>query len=691
MVQPVVRPETGEVKARTALLRHLVLLWAVVATPLLVWTASFEMFELPKSLALKLAAVVAALTMATGKRSLPVAKAMGFGPIGPSPGFPVAVSAPLLAFLGLGLVSTVLSPLPLTGLFGEYAGYQGWLHWLALGCLLVALAPVLSAPREARRFLTAGLLSLLLVSAYALIQLVDLDPVAWSVQGPVVRTFSTQGNPQFLGFLLVAGFVAALGPATAAAGISRAGWLAAVALLLTGLLSSGSRGALAGALAGAGVFFSLGCRWKHPSDPGAKTGNGLGIRGLLVACLTPVLACALLLPADRNPFPLLADRFASVLRGEDSRPRIWIGAARLVRTAPFFGHGPDSFASLGPRVQSADLWNYVWRGSPEKAHNELIQAAACNGIAGLGALLWLGAVFVRLAAAKSHDPLTAAAAAGLAGVLVPSLFGFLTCGPQAFLVVLGGLLLGRSRFAPADVRLWRAVFAVLAVSLAIHLHFAVAEAAMKTAVRSGGRGLDRALALRTPWAQRLLRAGDTLERGIFGSTIDGKIGSPPRGPALIDLGRIYSAALAVNPFSAYAHSDLARIALRDGRIGDALAGYTRARELAPFDAYLSMEHAQALMAAGRDADATTVLTGVIAQYPGFAEPYGMIGFLQLKRRDRVGAEENLKRSINLDWHGNSSAAFAAASNLAALYHQTGREAEAAWTAQRAQQLLPSQP
>jgi len=668
------------VRKRLPLLRRLVLLWAAAATPLLVWTASYEMFELPKSIALKLAAAVAAASLAAGNPAV----------------LPVPVVAPLLAFLGLGLVSAVLSPVPSTALFGEYAGYQGWLHWLALGCILLALAPVFQSRRETRRFLGAGLLSLALVSVYAIIQLVGLDPVAWSVQAPVVRTFSTLGNPQFLGFLLAAGFAAALGPAAAAGGAPpRAAWLGVAALLLTGLLSSGSRSALVGGIAGAGAFFALG-----RGRPGAGAGaRGRLARGLLLSCLAPVLACALLLPVERNPFPLLAERFMSVARGQDSRPRIWLGAARLVRTAPLFGDGPDSFATMHQRVQSPDLWNYVWRGSPEKAHNELVQAAACNGLAGLGALLWLGAVLFRLALdeGRRHDPLVAAAGAGLAGILVPSMFGFLTCGPQAFMVVLAAILMAPRRNSPPDAGrrgagyAWKAATMVLVASLLAHLHFACAEVALKSAVRSNGRGLDRALAMRTPWAQRLLRAGDSLEKTAFGPTLGGGKSPTLGGTTLGDLGKIYSAALLANPLSAYAHSDLARIALREGRIGDALAGYARARMLAPFDAYLSMEHAQALVAAGRDADAILLLNTVIAQYPDFAEPYGLAGFLELRNKDRPAAERNLKRSIELDWHGNQGAAYAAASNLAALYHQTGRETEAAWTAQRAQQFLPPPP
>jgi tetratricopeptide (TPR) repeat protein len=193
--------------------------------------------------------------------------------------------------------------------------------------------------------------------------------------------------------------------------------------------------------------------------------------------------------------------------------------------------------------------------------------------------------------------------------------------------------------------------------------------------------------MRTPWAQRLLRAGDAIERGVFGSSIGNGPALRPGDTTLGILEKIYRAALAVNPLSAYAHSDLGRIALRSGRISEALAGYARARELAPFDAYLSLEHARALDAAGRDEDAVVILKAAAAQYPEFAEPYGMIGFLLLKRRHHAEAENWLKRSLELDWRGNTGAAFAAASNLAALYHGSGRETEAALAAQRANSFL----
>ncbi len=657
-------------------LHRLTLLWVVALTPLLVWTSSYEMFEQPKQLALKLAAALVAFALAAGR---PTAHA----------GVPTAVALPLLAILGLSLLSAAVSPLPLTSLFGEYASYQGWLHWLTLSFLLLTLAPLVQTAWEGRRILAAATLSLTLVAGYALIQLLNLDWVAWSVEGPVVRTFSTAGNPLYLGFLFAAGFPASLGlAATATHGPARTGKLILCALLAAGLVSSGSRGALAGAAAGTVFFFWLMRGRMLPPHL---------LRNLILACAAALMLTLLFLPADRNPFPLLMERFGELARGEDSRPQIWLGATRLIRQAPLLGHGLDTFATLHPQVQSPKLWNYIWHGSPEKAHNELLQFAATAGLLGTGAVLWLLAVLARLSLRRAAGrPIPAAAASGLLALLLPGLFGFTTCGPQVLAVALTALLVAASSrhqwrvaLRPWPPVVFKAAALLLVASLLSHLRFATAEVALKSAVRRGGAGLETALALPTPWAQRLLRAGDSLEHRWFGATVGG---AAPASTAkqLALLARVYEAALAANPLHPFAHSNLARLALRAGRMEEALAGYTRARALAPWDAYLSLEHAQALIAAERTDEALAVLHGITKQYPAFAEPHGLIGYLMLQRSDLKAAEPAIKRSLELDWHGNAGAAYAAAGNLAALYHQAGREAEAAWAARQAQRFAPSQ-
>ncbi|MEK7766371.1 MAG: O-antigen ligase family protein, partial [bacterium] len=326
MTRTLPRPPNG-VPARFA---RLVPLWAVATTPLLVMGAAEDAFEGPKALALRAAAFLVA-----------AAGALGYaGPV------PAALVGPVAALLACGLLATALSPLLLTSLFGEYTSYQGELHWVALAVLLAALAE--RARRgETRRLLTAVTLSLAAVSAYALLQLAGLDPVEWGGASPVRRSFSTAGNPLYLGILLAAGFPVSLGVAvTAGAPPARAGKLALSGLIAAGLVASGSRGALAGAAAGTGVFLFLIRRRLPP-----RFGPAVAVTVALGAA-----AAGFLVPRDRNPFPLLAARAVAAVRGEDARPLIWAGAARLIASSPLAGHGLASFATLHPGVQHPRLW-----------------------------------------------------------------------------------------------------------------------------------------------------------------------------------------------------------------------------------------------------------------------------------------------------------------------------------------------
>jgi O-antigen ligase/Flp pilus assembly protein TadD len=653
------------------LLRRLVLLWVVALTPLLVWFASFEMFEHPKQLALKLAAAAIALAAALeakGTRSRESAE-------GTWPALPV--------ILAISLVSVLASPLPRVAVFGEYASYQGWLHWLGLAVLLTSLATLLRKNREVIRFLAAVTISLTMVAAYALVQPLELDPVSWSFEGPVVRAFSTAGNPLYLGFLLAAGFPAVLGLVWSLEkpGFARVAGIAASGVVAAGVLASGSRSALAGTVVGGALFL-----WLMRRDPGTRGTT----HGVLIVCLVAALLAPALLPSARNPFPLLMTRLMEVVRGEDSRPQIWIGAARLIRRAPLLGSGLDTFATLHHSVRTPALWRYLWRGSPENAHNEFIQVTATIGILGAGCVLWLLVSLVRIAAVRSAGrPLPAAAASGLLALAVPAMFGFVTCGSQVVGITLAAILLAQGRARPLPRWIPVPLAAILTLSLLVHLRFATADVALKSSVRRNGEGISSVLALdASPWAQRLLQAGFGLEQRWFGKTIGDDRGGSGRGPAdrLATLEAIYRAALKANPLVPVAHANLARIAMRAGKTEEALAGYSRARKMTPTDAYLTLEHAQAYASAGRRDDAIAALVEIERLYPDFAEAPGLIGYLCLDEGDAAGAESALERSLDLNWHGNFGAAYAAAGNLAKIYHESGRETDARAIMLRARQF-----
>lgn len=622
----------------TGRLPRLLSLWCAGVIPLLTFGPGLDAFELPKMLALHLAGT--ALWLSAVRSGVAVR---------------TALLPPIAVLLLLGLLSTMTSRLPLTGLFGEYTSYQGWVHWMMLAALLVALPGGASG-----RIRTAATLGLTAGAGIALFQLVLPDPSG----DPLRRAYGTAGNAYFLGTVLALGVPLAIGLAgDTPRPARRRWWLGCTAVILAGVAASGSRSALAAALAGGALVAG----WRR---------RGIMKPAALAAGLA-LTACGLLLPADRNPFPPLARRVADLVRGRDARGEIWAMAGRLIRQAPLIGHGPESFATQGGAVQTPALWAKLWRGNPEKAHNELLQLTVSTGVLGCGAALWLLLVIRRGAGAL---PGGTGVAAALAGLGFTSLFGFITLSPQAVAIPLIALLLVQlpvQRVSPVATRL---VAGGLVLSVLAHARFLAADARLRAVIASGSTRIGPAVRPPLPFANRLLRAGDLLERRWLGGTVGG---TPPARVGLEQLNALtalYAGARSLNPLHPLAHSSLARLAAREGRVQDADAGYRLARSLAPLDVYLVLEHGQVLLAADREAEGLAELARAAGLYPGFAEPVGMAGYVHLKAGRTKDAERLLAQSLTLDWHGNAAAAYAAAMNLATLYHRSGREADARRTA-----------
>jgi tetratricopeptide (TPR) repeat protein len=75
---------------------------------------------------------------------------------------------------------------------------------------------------------------------------------------------------------------------------------------------------------------------------------------------------------------------------------IWTDSLRLIATRPMLGYGPDNVGLVYARFQSGD-WGMAGslRQPIDKAHAELLQVAATQGIIGVGAYIWILAAFVR--------------------------------------------------------------------------------------------------------------------------------------------------------------------------------------------------------------------------------------------------------------------------------------------------------
>ena len=311
-----------------------------------------------------------------------------------------------------------------------------------------------------------------LAALHAASQHAGWDPIPRVDHFPY-RIVGPFANPNHLG-----GFLAAALPLLLTAGLGAWGapggarWrpaagLGLASLLLFGvLLLAGSRGALAGCLAGTAVVAAgharalrLGRRRARPRGPLLLLAAAAAVTLLLRH--EPVMS-------DRHGETSVGQRLKAMLHvaGEAAdrdatlvHRRVLRGVAwRLFAADPWFGAGPGRFrtegAGLLKEAPEGRLLAGRRGGMPRHAHNELLQAAAESGLAGLLPLIGLVAAGVLGALGpgwRTGDPVIWAALGSCAAVMVHGLVSYPLYMPAtagAFWVLLGVLF--RRRQPPGE-------------------------------------------------------------------------------------------------------------------------------------------------------------------------------------------------------------------------------------------------
>jgi O-antigen ligase/tetratricopeptide (TPR) repeat protein len=345
------------------------------------------------------------------------------------------------------VVSTLTSISPVTSLFGTQESYAGLTTMLAYVVVFVATRAFVGSVADARRLLLAPVVAAGVAGAYAVLQVLRLDPVGFGRVSEIpglVRPFATMGHPNLLGAFLVMAFpltveagrralargqrvvaaafagVALLATVGVAASVSRGAWLAFVAALVVlsvGWLAIGERRsgfALGAVLAGAAVVL-------------VAVGAGAGILGSLAARLRDFTDSA-------------------------SRIHIWTAGWAMFREHPLVGAGLDTFQLAFEAKRTVAYWLVEWNGSPAKAHNEPLHVLATQGaLGGIALLVLAGGVIAAAAGAVRRGgdrPLAVAVAAALVGFAISDLFSFTVAGCGTLAVVLAAVL-GRLR-EPSD-------------------------------------------------------------------------------------------------------------------------------------------------------------------------------------------------------------------------------------------------
>ncbi len=349
---------------------------------------------------------------------------------------PLVTPALVLAFsLVLG---SILSVDPRLSWYGSYPRFQG--AWTQL-TYIVVFGLVLAHLRSGlqwRRISFVIIMTSFLVSFYALLQVLGLDPlpsaIGWS------RAFSTLGNPIFLAaYLLMAIFVTVfevlrfVSESRGQSGIENeapqlrsrrrlglAALVGVVILQITAVVLSQSRGPFLGLLAGGYVFALIlaltlhgWARGQQGLTPGlnrllrwAWLGIiALGVLGLLFLIVFTMPSSPL---ESLHGVPYLG-RLGTILNFESNtaqvRLLIWQGVVELLSSGEplrepdgavdklhavrgWIGYGPETFSlAFNPHFPPA-LGQREGRGDvPDRAHNETFDALVMQGLIGYAA--WL--------------------------------------------------------------------------------------------------------------------------------------------------------------------------------------------------------------------------------------------------------------------------------------------------------------
>lgn len=351
------------------------------AIPLTFDPTAYDAFELPKITLFRILTILVAfvwliLLVKRGEFSVPS-----------SP-----LNWPIVAFLGISVISTIFSRNPGVSLRGLYNFYFWGLAAIMGYILLYIIISTVLEDKDGEDMITAILLGSVAVILYGFVQRQGMDILEWAAS-PRHRIWSTLGNPNFLGaylvmviplalsrflnknqkeevrvvlFLLIAALFAVLSFT-----LSRASWLAIIIGSFIWAVGLGRKmlkrklgwmSALAVVVVFFGVLFVL--PYRGPTGEQA-----------------------------------VVERAASTLDVNEASNRVrvagWEVALRIAKRRPLLGTGLDTFKEAFLQEMGQDFEPIAGKNIiPFYAHNEFLQVASTTGLIGLAVYIWLWVVFI---------------------------------------------------------------------------------------------------------------------------------------------------------------------------------------------------------------------------------------------------------------------------------------------------------
>ena len=395
----------------------------------------------------------------------------------------VWVTATLGLFLLANVLATVFSVSPGISLWGRKPGGDGYglYNMLCYATLFLAVATHLRRPTQVWRLAFAIVLAGVLVGVHTLLQRLGLDPFLLT-SAPLARPYATLGNPVFAGALLVMTTLVTMAVGLAVQAARRSRWLplavaGALALQLSGIALTLSRGPWVGLVVGAAVFMALTWLVHGPASAtrfAVTLALAMGVGAFVVggvARLATVKDDASELPGVAATSGVAARAlsiYPEVAGGVSGRAEIWRGSAALIVDRPWSGVTPMTLPAVRHVVgYGPDLFRFVYalRSAPRadarhafEAHHVPLHTGVELGALGLISLLAVAvalfaAGFKRLFSPGARLPptqrvLLAGLIAALVGRGVEMMAGIPKVADLTVLTLLLALLVALSRLVP---------------------------------------------------------------------------------------------------------------------------------------------------------------------------------------------------------------------------------------------------
>jgi O-antigen ligase len=325
---------------------------------------------------------------------------------------------------------------------------------------ILAILDVAGNHGRVSNYLRAGCAAGIPIGLYGIVQYFGFDP--WlNASGyhagegifTIVRPPSTLGHASYFGTYLV--YIVFLGLALCVTDSTR-GWRVtgaiAAAVAFLAMVLSGTRGALAGLIAGVVL---LAFRWPAARNRQTLLAGAAVAGALALFCISPAGAAL----RSRTHWSI-----EEPVGG--ARPQLWRDTLAMSAGKPWAGYGPETFIAQFPHFQSVALARAFPDFEHESPHNVFLDALVSQGVPGL-ALLLATAALALWTGMSSGSALATILSAGLAGGVVAQMFTSFTMPTALYFYLTAALIAGVTYEGTITSPSW--VWRVPAAALAIFL------------------------------------------------------------------------------------------------------------------------------------------------------------------------------------------------------------------------------